>query len=69
MVGVGVLLGWILECHFLSGLPQATPARRYGGIPVWLGDFGCKGDHLGFCSLSQATYGREGDGIYVRLSS
>ena len=65
-------LDWIPECYCLCSLPQVTATRRYGRVPVWLGDFGCKGvlqgDLLGFCSLSQATFGREGDGIYVFLS-
>ena len=67
-----MVLNWILECDCLCSVPHACSARRYGGIPVWLGDFGGKGvledDHLGFPSLPQAAYHREGDGVYVFLS-
>ena len=43
MVGMGTALDWIHECYCLHSLPQAAAARRYGRIPVWLGDFGCNG--------------------------
>ena len=60
MVGRVMILDWILECYCLCSLPQANTTRSYGGI--------FEGDQLGFHGLLQATYCREGDGVYMFLS-
>ena len=72
MVGMGAVLDWIIECHCLCSVPQATATRRYGGGQLWLGDLGCEGvleaDHLCLHGLPQAACGRGGDHFYVLLS-